>query len=82
MRHPFRYFKASPDIICLAVRLYIRFALSLRHVEDLLRERGFDVSCETAPLLLAERRQPAAWISIGLMAPSGSTDVVVAGCPA
>ena len=36
----FRYFKTSPEIIRLAVMLYIRFPLSLRNVEDLLHERG------------------------------------------
>ena len=44
---PFRYFKTSPDIIRLAVMLYVRFPLSLRNVEDLLHERGVDVSHET-----------------------------------
>ncbi|MEW2915108.1 IS6 family transposase [Leisingera sp. JC11] len=43
---PFRYFKTSPEIIRLAVRLYVRFPLSLRNVEDLLHERGVDVSHE------------------------------------
>jgi len=38
---PFRYFKTSPEIIRLAVMLYIQFHLSLRNVEDLLNERGF-----------------------------------------
>jgi transposase-like protein len=42
-RSPFRYFKTSPEIIQLAVMMYIRFALSLRNVEDLLHERGIDV---------------------------------------
>jgi len=28
-RDPFKYFNASPEIICLAVMLYIRFPLSL-----------------------------------------------------
>ena len=37
---PFRYFKTSPEIIRLAVMLYVRFPLSLRNVEDLLHERG------------------------------------------
>ena len=37
---PFRYFKTSPEIIRLAVMLYVRFPLSLRNVEDLLYERG------------------------------------------
>ena len=39
-RDPFKYFKTSPEIIRLAVMLYIRFPLSLRNVEDLLHERG------------------------------------------
>jgi putative transposase len=46
-RDPFKYFKTSPDIIRLAVMLYVRFPLSLRNVEDLLHERGIDVSHET-----------------------------------
>ncbi|WP_286829925.1 MULTISPECIES: IS6 family transposase [Kordiimonas] len=47
MKNPFRYFKYSPDVIRLAVMLYVRFPLSLRQVEDLLHERGIDVSHET-----------------------------------
>jgi putative transposase len=46
-RSPFRYCKTSPDIIRLAVMLYIRFPLSLRDVEDLLHERGIEISHET-----------------------------------
>jgi transposase-like protein len=46
-RSPFRYFKTSPDIIRLAMMLYIRFPLSLRNVEDLLHERGIESSHET-----------------------------------
>ena len=44
---PFRYFKTSPEIIRLAVMMYVRFPLSLRNVEDLLHERGIDISHET-----------------------------------
>lgn len=36
-----------PEIIQHSVWLYYRFALSLRNVEDLLAERGIDVSYET-----------------------------------
>ena len=43
----FRYFKTSPEIIQLAVMLYVRFPLSLRNVEDLLHERSVDVSYES-----------------------------------
>jgi putative transposase len=46
-RSPFKYFKTSPEIIRLAVMMYVRFPLSLRNVEDLLHERGIDVSHET-----------------------------------
>ncbi|RYH06635.1 IS6 family transposase [Tropicimonas sp. IMCC6043] len=46
-RKPFKYFKTSPEIIRLAVMLYVRFPLSLRNVEDLLHERGIDISHES-----------------------------------
>ena len=63
--NPFRYFKTSPEIIRLAVMLYVRFPLSLRNVEDLLHERGIDVSHETirywwnrfGPMFAAEIRR-------------------------
>jgi putative transposase len=45
--NPFRYFKTSPEVIRMAVMLYVRFPLSLRNVEDLLHERGVDISYET-----------------------------------
>ncbi|MDP6059780.1 MAG: IS6 family transposase [Pirellulaceae bacterium] len=47
MRNHFRYFKTSPEIIRLAVMMYIRFPLSLRQVEDVLHERGIETSYET-----------------------------------
>jgi putative transposase len=64
-RSPFRYFKTSPDIIRLAVMMYVRYPLSLRNVEDLLHERGIDISHETVrfwwnrfgPLFAAEIRK-------------------------
>lgn len=46
-RGPFRYFKTSPEIIRLAVMLYVRFPLSLLNVEDLLHERGIEISHES-----------------------------------
>ena len=60
---PFRYFKTSPEIIRLAVMMYVRFPLSLRNVEDLLHERGVDVSHEavrfwwhrSGPMFASER---------------------------
>ena len=39
-----RYFKTSPEIIWLAVILYLRLPLSLRELEDLLHERKVVVS--------------------------------------
>jgi len=45
--NPFRYFKTSPEIIRLAVMMYVRFPLSLRNVEDLLHERGIDICHES-----------------------------------
>ena len=43
----FKGFQSSPEIIRLAVMLYVRFPLSLRNVEDLLHERGVEISHET-----------------------------------
>ncbi|MCZ8333084.1 MAG: IS6 family transposase [Rhodobacteraceae bacterium] len=62
---PFRYFKTSPEIMRLAVILYVRYPLSLRNVEDLLHERGIEISHETVrhwwnrfgPLFAAEIRR-------------------------
>ena len=50
MRNPFRYFKTSPEVIRLAVMMYVRFPLSLRQVEDLLHEPGIDICHETVRL--------------------------------
>jgi putative transposase len=46
-RFPFRDFMTSPEVIRLAVMMYVRFPLSLRNVEDLLHERDIDVRYET-----------------------------------
>ncbi len=64
-RSPFRYSKTSPEIIRLAVMMYVRFPLSLRNVEDLLHERGIEISHETVrfwwnrfgPMFAAEIRR-------------------------
>src|SRR5579871_6440104 len=63
--NPFRYFNSSPEVIRLVVMMYVKFPLSLRNVEDLLAERGIDVSYETirfwwnrfGPMFAAEIRQ-------------------------
>jgi len=68
MKNPFRYFKTSPEVIRLTVMMYVRFPLSLRNVEDLLHERGIDLSHETVrfwwnrfgPMFAAEIRRKRA----------------------
>ena len=65
MSNPFRYFNSSPEIIRLTVLMYVKYPLSLRNVEDLLAERGIDVSHETVrfwwnrfgPMFAAEIRK-------------------------
>jgi len=47
MINHFRYFNSSPEVIRLTVMMYVRFPLSLRHVEELLFERGIDICHET-----------------------------------
>jgi hypothetical protein len=44
MSNPFRYFNSSPEVIRLVVMMYVKYPLSLRNVEDLLAERGIDIS--------------------------------------
>jgi transposase-like protein len=45
----FRHFKTSPEIVRLAVMMYVRYPLSLRNVEDLrpgranATEQQFDI---------------------------------------
>jgi putative transposase len=41
---PCRYFNSSPEVIHLVVMMYARYPLSLRNVEDLLAERGINIS--------------------------------------
>ena len=65
MGNPFRYFNSSPEVIRLVVMMYVRYPLSLRNVEDLLAERGIDISHETVrfwwnrfgPMFAAEIRK-------------------------
>ena len=65
MKNPFRYFNSSPEVIRLAVMMYVRYPLSLRQVEDLLFERGIDICYETVrfwwnrfgPIFAAEIRK-------------------------
>jgi putative transposase len=63
--NPFRYFNSSPEVIRLVVIMYMKYPLSLRNVEDLLHERGIDISYETVrywwnrfgPMFAAEIRK-------------------------
>jgi putative transposase len=65
MSDPFRYFNSSPEVIRLVVMMYVKYSLSLRNVEDLLAERGIDISHETVrfwwnrfgPMFAAEIRK-------------------------
>lgn len=47
---PFRWFDSPPEVIRLVVRMYVKYPLSLRNVEDLLHERGIDICHETVRL--------------------------------
>jgi len=47
MRNPFRYFNSSPDVVHLAVMVYIRYPLSLGQIEDIMFERGIDIGHKT-----------------------------------
>ena len=88
MHNPFRYFNSSPEVIRLAVMMYVRYPLSLRQVEDLLCERGIDICHETVrywwnrfgPLFAAEIRKRrvhhrfySLWRGILMRCVSGST---------
>jgi len=58
----FKGFHSSPEIIRLAVMMYVRFPLSLRNVEDLLHERGIDISHETVdPEVHKEKPKECLW---------------------
>jgi putative transposase len=46
MKNPLRCFNSSPKVIRLIVMMYVRYPLSLRQVEDILFERGIDISHE------------------------------------
>jgi putative transposase len=57
----YRRHRFPAEIIQRAVWLYFRFPLSSCYVEDLLAERGIDVTCETVRrwALSLERPMPA-----------------------
>src|SRR5260370_1185228 len=61
----FRYLNRWAEVIRLVVMMYVKYPLSLRNVEDLLAERGIDISHETVrfwwnrfgPMFAAEIRK-------------------------
>jgi putative transposase len=57
MENPFRYFNGSPEVIRLAVMMYIRYPLSLRQAGDLLLERGIEI-CHHAVRILWNQLDP------------------------
>ena len=64
-QHQYSGYRFPPEIIQQAIRLYVRFTLSFRDVEDLLAERGIVVSYETVrrwvnhfgPMIAADLRK-------------------------
>jgi putative transposase len=74
-KKPVPLFNSSPEVIRLTVMMYVRYPLSLRLVEDILLERGIDISHETVrfgwnrfgPMFAAEirkRRVHQRWCSL------------------
>ena len=65
MHTPCRSFNSAPEVIRLAVMMYVRYPFSLRQVEDLLCARGIDICHETVrdwwtrfgPVVAAEIRK-------------------------
>ncbi|MFT5172647.1 MAG: putative transposase [Gammaproteobacteria bacterium] len=47
MKNPFRYFNSLPEVIRLAVMMYIHYPRSSRQVEYLLFEHGVDICHQT-----------------------------------
>ena len=79
MQNPFRYFNSLPEVIRLAVMMYVRFPLSLRQVEDLRSERGIDICHETVRYwwnrfgpLFARRSGSAGFIIIVIRSDAGT----------
>ncbi len=55
---PFKRHRFPSEIICHSVWLYARFTLSYRDIEDLLAERGLDISYETVRRWFLKFGQP------------------------
>ena len=50
MTNQFRWFDSSPEVIRLAVLMYVKYPLSLRNVKGRLAESGIDICHETVRL--------------------------------
>jgi IS6 family transposase len=46
-QHPFKWRHFQAEIILLCVRWYLRYALSYRDLEEIMRERGLPVTHTT-----------------------------------
>jgi hypothetical protein len=81
MSSPFRYFNSSPEVIRLVVMMYVRYPLSLRNVEDLLAERGIEISTRlsgsggTGLAQCSRRRSERSGLPICATSPSGGDGV-------
>jgi putative transposase len=76
---PFPNFKTSPEIIRIAVMLYVRFPLSLCNDEDLLHERGIEVSHGTVRYWWNRFRPMFAAEIVGFRTGHGEEALVVLG---
>jgi putative transposase len=72
----YRRYRFSPTVIQLAVWLYLRFTLSYRNIEELLAQRGLDLSYESVRSwllkfgpMIARRLRPAALVRGRVAAP-------------
>lgn len=70
-RSGFARFRFPPEVIVVAVRRYLRYALSYRDVEELLAERGIGVD----HVNLAHNRRAASPFPLHLQEERGVTDV-------
>jgi hypothetical protein len=66
MSNPNRYFETLPEIIHLAVMMFVRYPISLRQVEELLRKRGVDISQESVRAYLVAYGYEAKFGALGL----------------
>jgi hypothetical protein len=68
----YRRHQFPPEIIRQTVWLYLRFTLSYRDVEELLAERGLDISYETVRESM--RKCGATILLLGLALPEAAVD--------